>query len=98
MVPGPGWSEDTAAGISRELSRRELRPTQQHNISDNEGTTAQSPCEDEENGTKRQSMPVYSITVVSLDGKTREKIEVTGSKMPELATVKRPNMSELELV
>ena len=42
-------------------------------------------------------MPVYSFTVVSLDGKTREKIEVTGSQMPELATVKRPNMSELEL-
>lgn len=49
------------------------------------------------NGTKRQSMPVLSITMVSLDGRTREKIEVTGSKMPEFATVKRPNTSELNM-
>ena len=48
------------------------------------------------NGTKRQSMPVFSITMDSLDGRTREKIEVTGSKMPEFATVKRPNMNELK--
>ena len=41
-------------------------------------------------------MPVLSITMVSLDGRTREKIEVTGSEMPEFATVKRPNTSELK--
>lgn len=47
-VAWPGWSEDTAARISRELLRRELRQTQHHNRSDNEGTTAQSPHEDEQ--------------------------------------------------
>lgn len=31
-----------------------------------------------------------------LDGRTREKIVVTGSKMPEFATVERPNMNELK--
>ena len=34
------------------------------------------------NGTKRQSMPVFSITMDLLHGITQEKIEVTGSKMP----------------
>ena len=32
----------------------------------------------------------------SLDGRTREKIEVTGSKIPQFAIVKRLNMSELK--
>ena len=33
----------------------------------------------------------------SLDGKTRERIEVTGSKMPEFAIVRKPDMNELKL-
>ena len=49
------------------------------------------------NGTKRQSMPIFHIAMDSLDGKTRERIEVTGSKMPEFATVRRPDMNELKL-
>ena len=48
------------------------------------------------NGTKRQSMPVFHIAMDSLDGKMRERIEVTGSKMPEFATVRRPDMNELK--
>lgn len=48
------------------------------------------------NGTKRQSMLVFSITMDSLDGRTRKRIEVTGSKMPEFATVKWLNMNELK--
>ena len=48
------------------------------------------------NGTKRQSMPIFHIAMDSLDGKTRERIEVTGSKMPEFATVRRPDMNELK--
>lgn len=48
VVPGPGWNEDIVAGISLELSRRELRQTQDHNMSDNEGTAAQGLREDEQ--------------------------------------------------
>ena len=48
------------------------------------------------NGTKRQSIPVFHIAMDSLDGKTRERIEVTGSNMPEFATVRRPDMNELK--
>lgn len=49
------------------------------------------------NGTKQQSMPVFRIAMDSLDGKTRERIEVTGSKMPEFATLRWPNMNDLKL-
>ena len=40
---------------------------------------------------------MYNITVSSLDGKAKEKLEVTGSKNPDLSTVKRPKMYELKL-
>ena len=49
------------------------------------------------NGTKKQSLPVYNITVSSLDGKAKEKLEVTGSKNPDFSTVKKPKMYELKL-
>ena len=49
------------------------------------------------NGTKKQSLPVYHITIRSLDGKAKEKLEVTGSKNPDFSTVKRPKMHELKL-
>ena len=47
-------------------------------------------------GTKRQSMHVFRIAMDSLDGKTIERIEVSGSKMPEFATIRRPNMNDLK--
>ena len=40
---------------------------------------------------------MYNITISSLDGKAKEKLEVTGSKNPDLSTVKRPKMHELKL-
>ena len=49
------------------------------------------------NLTKKQSLPVYHITIRSLDGKAKEKLEVTGSKNPYFSTVKRPKMHELRL-
>ena len=49
------------------------------------------------NGTKKQSLSVYNITISSLDGKTKGKLEVTGSKNPDFSTVKRPKMHELKL-
>lgn len=44
------------------------------------------------NGTKQQSMPVFRIAMDS-----RKRIKVTGSKMPEFATVTWPNMNNLKL-
>ena len=46
---------------------------------------------------RKQSLPVYNITISSLDGKAKEKVEVTGSKNPDFSTVKRPKMHELKL-
>ena len=40
---------------------------------------------------------MYNITVSSLDGKAKEKLEVTGSKNPDFSTVKMPKMHELKL-
>jgi len=33
------------------------------------------------NGTKKQSMPIYDVTINSIDSKASEKIEITGSKL-----------------
>jgi len=49
------------------------------------------------NGTKQQSMPVFCIAMDSLGGKTSKRIKVTGSKMPEFATVRWPNMNETQM-
>ena len=49
------------------------------------------------NGTKKQSLPVYNITISSLDGKAKEKLEVTGSKNNDFSTVKSPKMHGLKL-
>ena len=46
---------------------------------------------------KKQSLPVYNITISSLDGKTNEKLEVIGSKNPDFSIIKRPKMHELKL-
>ena len=49
------------------------------------------------NETKKQSMPIFRIATDSLDGKSRERIEVTGSKMSDFTTIKRPNMNDIKL-
>ena len=41
-------------------------------------------------------MPIYEIAIDSLDGKSRERIEVTGINMSDFTTVDRPNMRELK--
>jgi hypothetical protein len=41
-------------------------------------------------------MPVFDVEMVSLDGTTIEKIKVTGTKMPNFTTIKRPDMNELK--
>ena len=49
------------------------------------------------NGITNQSMPIYEIEINALDGGAREKIEVTGSKLPDFTTVRRPHIPELKL-
>ena len=48
------------------------------------------------NGTKRQSMPIFNLSIESLDGKTSEEIEVTGTKLRDFTTVRRPDISKLK--
>ncbi len=40
------------------------------------------------NGTKRQSMPIYNLTIESLDGTAKEDIALAGSMMQDFTTVK----------
>ena len=41
-------------------------------------------------------MPIYNVTIESLDGSTKEDIELAGSTMKDLTTVKRPDMNKLK--
>ena len=49
------------------------------------------------NGTKVQSMPIFDTRIESLDGKSCEEIEFTGSKIVDFTTVRRPDMNQLKL-
>ena len=48
------------------------------------------------NGSKEQSLPIYDPEIKSVDGKQVEIVEVTGSKMENLTTIKRPNIGVLK--
>ena len=48
------------------------------------------------NGMKKQSMPIYGVTINSIDSTASEKIEITGSKLTDFTTIKRPTLSELK--
>ena len=41
-------------------------------------------------------MPIYNITIESLDASTKEDIDLTGSTMKYFTTVKRPDMNKLK--
>ena len=41
-------------------------------------------------------MPIYDVTINSVDNKTSEKIEITGSKLADFTTIKRPTLTELK--
>ena len=49
------------------------------------------------NGSKVQSMPIFDTSIASLDGKACEEIELTGSRLADFTTVKRPDMNQLKL-
>ena len=48
------------------------------------------------NGTKEQSMPVFAATIESADGSVSKSIELTGSKMSDFNTVRRPTIAEVK--
>ena len=48
------------------------------------------------NGSKRQSMPIFNLSIESLDGKASEKIQVTGTKLRDFTTVRRPDINKLK--
>ena len=41
-------------------------------------------------------MPIFEVTIESLDGKAQENIELTGSKLNDFTTIKRPDMNRLK--
>ena len=47
-------------------------------------------------GTQKQSMPIFDLTRDSMDGGVRERIEVTGAKMADFTTIRRPDQSALK--
>ena len=49
------------------------------------------------NGSKVQSMAIFGTSIVSLDGKACEEIELTGSRLADFTTVRRPDMNQLKL-
>ena len=49
------------------------------------------------NGSKVQSIPIFDTSIVSLDGKACEEIELTGSRLADFTTVRRPDMNQLKL-
>ena len=48
------------------------------------------------NGSKEQSLPIYNVKIQSVDGEQGETVEVTGSRMQNFTTIKRPNISQLK--
>ena len=41
-------------------------------------------------------MPVFKVTIDSVDGRASESIEITGTEIPDFTTVKRPTFIELK--
>ena len=48
------------------------------------------------NGTKKQSLPVFSETIDSVDDKVSEKLEIIGSKLADFTIIKRLTLMELK--
>ena len=42
-------------------------------------------------------MPLFDVTLNSLDGQAKEKVEITCSKMPDFSVIKRPTLKELKV-
>ena len=48
------------------------------------------------NGVYKQSMPRFEVRLDSLDNRASEQAEITGSKMEDFTTVRRPTVKELK--
>ena len=48
------------------------------------------------NGMAKQSMPIFEAEIKSIDNRESEKIYLSGSKMPDFTTIKRPAIKELK--
>ena len=48
------------------------------------------------NGVQKQSLPIFEVRLDSLDHRTSERVEITGSKMADFTTVRRPTVKELK--
>ena len=46
------------------------------------------------NGVQKQSLPIFEVRLDSLDDKTSDQVEVTGSKMAHFTAVRRPSVKE----
>lgn len=42
-------------------------------------------------------MPIFDAHIKSLDGKSCEEVEFTGSKLADFTTVRRPDMNQMKL-
>ena len=47
-------------------------------------------------GVQKQAMPIFEVRLDSLDNRTSEHVEITGSKMEDFTTVRRPTVRELK--
>ena len=41
-------------------------------------------------------MPIFNLSIESLDGKASEKIQVTGTKLRDFTTIRRPDINKLK--
>ena len=48
------------------------------------------------NSSTKQSMPIFEVAIESVDGKTQEDIELTGSNFHDFTTIRRPDMNQLK--
>ena len=48
------------------------------------------------NGVQKQSMPIFEVRLDSLDNRASEQVEITGSKMEDFTTVRRPTVKEMK--
>ena len=48
------------------------------------------------NGTRRKAMPIFNLTIESLDKEARESIKIAGVEMNDFTTIRRPGLRRLK--
>ena len=80
---------DTGAGrnfITSEVAKRLKLKAERHEVRDILTI----------NGSKRQSMPIFNLLIESLDGKASDQIQITGTKLRDFTTVRRPDINKFK--